>query len=130
AAERMARMVAGLGGPADLLEQAARHLPQAPVRREVPAPEAGHVAAMDGEALGLAVVRLGGGRLQKEDRIDPAVGLAGMVRLGQKLDRGAPLAVVHAATPEAAERAVREVQAAVTLGPAPEPLPLVLERIG
>ncbi|MEB3418361.1 thymidine phosphorylase [Salipiger marinus] len=130
AAERMGRMVAGLGGPADLLEQAARHLPQAPVRREVPAPEAGHVAAINGEALGLAVVRLGGGRLQTEDRIDPAVGLAGMVRLGQKLDRGAPLAVVHAATPEAAERAVREVQAAVTLGPAPDPLPLVLERIG
>ena len=130
AAERMGRMVAGLGGPADLLDRAARHLPQAPVRRDVPAPEAGHVAVIDGEALGLAVVRLGGGRLQKEDRIDPAVGLAGMVRLGQKLDRGAPLAVVHAATPEAAERAVREVQAAVTLGPAPEPLPLVLERIG
>ncbi len=53
AAERFARMVAALGGPADLLERPAASLPAAPVRRRVEA--AGTVAAVATRDLGLAV---------------------------------------------------------------------------
>ena len=71
AAERFGRMIASLGGPADLLERPHRHLPKAPVRHAVHLDRSGAVAAIDARALGLAVVGLGGGRRRVTDPIDP-----------------------------------------------------------
>jgi thymidine phosphorylase len=61
---------------------------------------------------------LGGGRVRPQDAIDFAVGLTGLVELGDKIEAGQPLAMVHARTQEAAEQAVREVQAAYQIGAA------------
>jgi len=130
AMDRFADMVVALGGPPDMAEDWRTHLPQAPVLGDVLAREAGHVAAMDGEALGLAVVALGGGRRVETDRIDPAVGLSDVVAHGQWVDKGQPLATIHAHDEGTAEQAARAVLAAVTLGEAPEPLALIRERIG
>ncbi|MFV0299937.1 MAG: thymidine phosphorylase [Paracoccus sp. (in: a-proteobacteria)] len=129
AAERFARMVAALGGPSDLLENPDSHLPAVPVIRPVPAPGRGHVAAIETEALGHAVVALGGGRVRAGDRIDPRVGLADILRIGQEAAPGQPLAMVHAADEAAADRAIRAVQAAFHLGEAPAPRPLILKDI-
>ncbi|EEX10117.1 thymidine phosphorylase [Ruegeria lacuscaerulensis ITI-1157] len=130
AAERFGRMMAAVGGPLGLVEDWARYLPEASVILEVTAQDEGYVSAMDGEALGLAVVALGGGRQVESDVIDPAVGLSGLVRLGDKVSAGTPLAVVHAAREDAAQRAAQAVRAAITIGPAPVPVPeLVQERI-
>ncbi len=129
AMERFARMIAALGGPPDMAEDWHTHLPKAPVVGEVVAPQAGYIAAMDGEALGLAVVGLGGGRRVETDRIDPAVGFTNMVGLGDQIAQGAPLCTVHAATEDAAEEAALAVQAAITIGDVPTPGPLIIERI-
>ena len=56
AAERFARMVTALGGPADLLEKPERHLAAAPIVKPVFAEAAGAVAEIDTRAVGLAVV--------------------------------------------------------------------------
>ncbi len=131
AAQAMGRMVAAQGGPLAFVEEWARFLPEAPVIREVPAPASGYITAMDGEALGLAVVALGGGRQVETDRVDPAVGLTDVLGLGAKVEKGQPLARVHAAREDAADAALRAVQAAITLGDAaPDPRPLVIERVG
>jgi thymidine phosphorylase len=125
AAERFGRMVKALGGPADLMERPDTHLAKAPIVVPVPAPASGYASATNCRSLGLAVVGLGGGRVRPQDAIDFAVGLTGLVELGQKIDAGQPLAMVHARTQDAAERAVREVQAAYTIGatqPANEPM--------
>jgi thymidine phosphorylase len=107
AAEVFARMVAAQGGPLRFVEEGLRLLPEAPVIVEVKAPVAGYVAAMDGHALGLTVVDLGGGRQVEGDRIDPAVGLSDMVELGARVEAGQPLARIHAARADAAERATQ-----------------------
>ncbi|MYM39055.1 thymidine phosphorylase [Duganella qianjiadongensis] len=112
AAERFARMVVALGGPADLMENPDRHLERAPIVVPVPALSAGYASSTDCRGLGLAVVSLGGGRRRAADPIDFAVGLTDLVGLGDKVEAGQPLAMVHARTQEAAEQAVREVQAA------------------
>jgi len=131
AAERFARMVAALGGPADLLETAERRLPQASVMRPVPAAAAGVVEAMDARALGLAVVRLGGGRRRPHDRIDPAVGLSHVLPLGTVVAKSDPLALVHAGDEAAAAQAVAEVAAAIRIGAASTAAsPVILERLG
>ncbi|MGY6411366.1 MAG: thymidine phosphorylase [Alkalilacustris sp.] len=129
AADRFDRMVAGQGGPRDFVACWRDHLPTAPVVRDVPAPAAGHVAAIDGTALGRVVVALGGGRRVEGDRIDPAVGLSALAPLGAAVGRGDPLARVHAADPAAAEAAVAAVAAAYRIGAAPPPSALVRDRL-
>ena len=131
AAERFARMVAILGGPADVLRDA--QLPTAPVQRTVPALRGGFVHSIDVRALGLAVVGLGGGRRLPADRVDPRVGLANVAPLGAAVMPGDALAVIHAASEPDAVAAVAAVQAAFTLGDsalaAPTPQPIVWQRI-
>ncbi|WP_424178670.1 thymidine phosphorylase [Yoonia sp. TsM2_T14_4] len=130
AMERFARMIAAMGGPPDMAEDWRTHLPAAPIMGEVTAPDSGHITAIDGEALGLVVVGLGGGRRIETDRINPSVGLTDMIGLGASVTRGQPLCTLHAATEEAAIDAARAVRAAITIGAAAVPGALVLERIG
>lgn len=130
AMERFEQMVAMMGGPHDLAGTWEERLPRAPVTLAVEAEEAGHVNAFDGEALGLAVVHLGGGRLAETDPVDPAVGLTQVVARGRRVERGDPLALVHARDEAAAQRAAEAVRGAIRIGAAPEPGPLVRERVG
>jgi len=129
AAEHFARMVAALGGPADLMEHPERHLATVPLVRPVFAEASGHVAAIDTRALGLAVVALGGGRTRAEDSIDPAVGLTDLVSLGARIETGQPLAMVHARSEAAVEAAAATVRSAYRLGAAAPCPPLIPERI-
>ncbi len=106
-------------------------LPRAPRTYAVPAPRAGHVVAVDAEAIGLAAVSLGAGRARVEDRVDPAVGLLVHRKLGDRVERGEPLCTVHEgdrSAPRAATSA--RLAAAWSIGDAPPPpRPLVLERL-
>jgi thymidine phosphorylase len=115
ALERFARMVAALGGPADLVENPARHLRAAPVQLPVPAPCDGWVGAVATRDVGLLVIELGGGRRQAADRIDHRVGFSGFASVGQQVRAGDPLAVVHAADAAAAQHAVQRLRALVTV---------------
>jgi len=120
AADRFARMVAALGGPADLLDRPDDHLPAAPVRREVRVPDAGRVVAQDVRALGLAVVALGGGRSRPTDAVDHRVGLTDVAGLGTPVGPGgAPLCIVHAADEDSAEQAAARIRAAMRIGEGP-----------
>lgn len=130
AAEGFGRMVAAQGGPTDFVERWADLLPAATVIRDVPSPFAGFVRAIDGQALGLAVVGLGGGRQREGDRVNPSVGLSDLAGIGQEIAAGEALCRVHAATEAQADQAMAQVQAAYALGadPVAEP-PLILQRI-
>jgi len=129
AAERFGRMVAGLGGPADLLERPDAHLARAPIVLDVPAPGGGFVSAIDARSLGLAVVALGGGRTSPGQGIDPAVGLDRFAELGARLARGEPLARVHAASRAAAQAAARTIAQAYTIAEVAPAAPVLIERI-
>jgi pyrimidine-nucleoside phosphorylase len=105
-------------------------LPAAPVVRLVPTPEAGFVQAIAATAIGQASLRLGAGRVRKEDEIDHAVGIVCLAKHGDAVEAGSPLAEVHARSDEAAERAVADVLAAYTVGPGhPPKQPIVLDVI-
>lgn len=130
AAEVFGRMVAAQGGPSDFVERWPDRLPAAPVMREVPALDDGYIVQIDGEALGHAVVRLGGGRLRQDDKINPSVGLSDLIGLGEEIGAGVPLCMVHATTEDAADAAVKAVQSAYRVGTsAPDEPPLILKRI-
>ena len=126
AAEVFERMVAALGGPADLLRRSHALLPTAPIQVEVPAPEDGYVGAIDVRALGLSVVRLGGGRSQPDQAIDHAVGLGAVLGRGDRVRRGEPLAVIHARTAADAAAVAAMVSSAFTLAEAaPAAVPML-----
>jgi thymidine phosphorylase len=131
AAERFARMVAGLGGPSDLLERPDTHLPLAPVRQVVAADRTGVVERMDVRRIGLAVVSLGGGRTRVEDPVDPSVGFTDVVGPGDRIESGDALAVVHARTIDAANLAADELRSAIVIGArsAGRPSVVVADRI-
>ena len=84
ARERLAAMVAAQGGDLDAPR------PLAPPQ-EVRAESGGHVRAIDAEALGLAVIELGGGRKRQGDSIDHAVGFEMLVRIGDAVEPGQPV---------------------------------------
>jgi thymidine phosphorylase len=114
--ERFARMVSALGGSADLMETYQQTLPEAPVIEPLYPDHPGSIQSIDMRAIGLSVVALGGGRRRAADAIDPAVGLSQLAQPGETVDRDRPLAVIHARDRSAAERAAREIRAAVTIG--------------
>lgn len=129
AAEIFAKMVTALGGPADLLERPQQYLAAAPVVEPVIAPYSGELQYTNTTGLGMAVVRLGGGRSHPSQQIDPAVGFSQIVAAGSQVVAGQPLAFVHAQTTAAAEVAKAEFLAACRLGSAALP-PLVHQVIG
>jgi thymidine phosphorylase len=131
AAERFAAMVAGLGGPADLLERPDAHLPVAPVTLAVEAGRGGFVTSHATRDLGLIVLDLGGGRHREGQPIDHGVGLDEIAGLGQEVaPEGRPLAVVHARDATSAQAAADAVRAAIAVGDhAPAPEPIVTEDI-
>ncbi|MDQ7080053.1 MAG: thymidine phosphorylase [Paracoccaceae bacterium] len=131
AAERFGRMVAALGGPADIIENAENILPRAAVVGEVGAPSDGFVQAIDTRALGMAVVGLGGGRQKQGDALDYRVGLQHMAGIGTHLSAGDPVALVHAADESALEAARQAVLGAYRFGSeVVEEPPLIRKRIG
>lgn len=110
AADVFARMVAGLGGPVDFLENAEKYLPKAEIIRPVYAREPGYVIQIDTRGVGVAVVELGGGRRVATDRIDHAVGFTALRRIGDQSNADQPLAILHANDEASADRAALQLQ--------------------
>ena len=103
-------------------------LPRAAVVQPVPAPASGYVQAIATTAVGLAALRLGAGRLRKEDAIDHAVGVVCLAKRGDAVQVGEPLAEVNARDEESAIRAVDEIAACYRIGDGePERKPIVLD---
>ncbi len=129
AAECFGKMVAGLGGPADFVENYDNYLEKAEIIKPVYATETGVVSAMDTRAIGMAVVSMGGGRRVATDEIDYAVGFDNFIRLGEVADSAKPLAVIHARTEEQREEAAKALRSAITVGGEYTPTPEVYRQI-
>jgi pyrimidine-nucleoside phosphorylase len=96
-------------------------LPTAAVVRELPADRGGYVADLGAVAVGQAALHLGAGRQTKDDIIDHAVGVVCLLKPGDRVAEGEPLAEIHAATEADANEAARELQAAYLLADEPPP---------
>ncbi len=127
AAEHFARMVALQGGPADLLDRPDKYLDKAPVVRPYESPASGCIEYIDTRMVGLCVVQLGGGRHSVEDLIDHRVGLSGLCHVGDQVQQGMPLAIIHAADETAWQAATKGLDAAIRVGRDTDTLPAVYE---
>jgi thymidine phosphorylase len=126
AAEIFARMAHMLGGPSDLLEKPDSYLPAAPAIRPVVSTQSGWLAACNSRDIGMSLIDLGGGRRHPDDRIDHRVGFSDILPLGTRVERGEPIAFVHAANDDAAEIAAAAFQANYTISDSAPALPPVI----
>ena len=131
AAQAFEAMVAGLGGPTDLLENPNSHLPKASFVADIIAEDSGIISSIDSRAIGIAVIGLGGGRLRSEDSIDPTVGFSDLAQLGDTITSGDRLGRVHAKSESDAQRASSLFIDAYTLAESADSLPqsAIIERI-
>lgn len=112
--EKFMALVAAQGGSAKDLENLAS-VQRAPVVQEIDAEKSGVVEEVDAGQLGQVALELGAGRNQKEDSIDPRVGLDQIVKVGESVTATSILARVHARDLESARRASAVVKGAVRI---------------
>jgi len=106
-------------------------LPRAPLVREIFAPRDGHVTALAALRIGTAALHLGAGRRSKDDAVDHAVGVVCLRKRGDRVERGQPLAEIHARDKTTALDAADRVLAAYEIGDeAPPARPIVLDTLG
>jgi pyrimidine-nucleoside phosphorylase len=91
--EKLEQIVEAQGGDPGVLHDPSQ-LPHAQHEDVVRAKRRGYVVRIDAFDIGTAALRLGAGRERKEDDIDPAVGLAVEVKVGDEVAPGQPLARV------------------------------------
>lgn len=131
AAECFNKMVAGLGGPKDFVENYDNYLPKAEIIKPVFADTTGIITEMDTRAIGMAVVAMGGGRRVATDQIDYAVGFDQFIKLGETVDNNSPIAVIHARNEQQWQEAAVAIKAVVKVGEAGsyKPTPNVYAQI-
>ncbi len=130
ALEQFRRIVNAQGGDTKRLESG-EALPRARLQVPLPGPSGGYVREVDAMGVALAALRLGAGRTRAEDAIDPAVGITGLVKIGERVEAGQPLAVLHANDEGALADAEQQVRAAIQIGHEPvDTPPLVAEIVG
>jgi pyrimidine-nucleoside phosphorylase len=72
-----------------------QRLPTARFHVNVTSPADGYINGTNCEQFGTALAMLGGGREKKEDSIDHAVGIEFRKRIGDRVEKGEPLATIH-----------------------------------
>lgn len=129
ALERFKKMVRHHGGNTDVIDDPGLFVPAAH-RSDYSAPRAGVVREVDADLIGRASLVLGAGRAKTTDVIDPAAGLSGLVKIGERVEAGQPLATLHAASRERIAEALLLVEQAFVIGGEPVQVPpLVLARM-
>ncbi|MGA0368454.1 MAG: thymidine phosphorylase [Kiritimatiellia bacterium] len=123
-------MVTAQGGDPALCDHPEKILPAAANREIYPAAEEGFVQDVDADAVGRAVLVLGGGRTKTADRVDHAVGISDLLQPGENVRKGQALCLLHSNDSRRADQARDLLKNAFTLGATPpESSPVILERI-
>ena len=108
-------MVAAQGGDVRVADDPGR-LPQTKLRKALASPRSGFVTNVDAMGVALAALRLGAGRARAEDKVDHAVGVDRLVKVGDPVKAGAPLCRIHARSAGAAKEASGMLLEAITVG--------------
>lgn len=129
AAEKLQALIAAQDGNPDVVEDLSL-LPQPPDFVVLEAPRDGYIAECDARRIGVAGIHLGGGRLRKEDEVDPAVGIWVFAKEGERVEQGQPLARIGWRDGAKLGAALEVLETAWTIADEPtDPKPLILEEV-
>lgn len=128
--EKFKILIEAQGGDVGILENPDR-LPTAPFIKPVLSPSSGYLSRVDARIVGETSVDLGAGRAKKSDSIDHAVGIEVLHNVGDYVEQGQPVFVVHANSAELLAEAKDRLLTALDWSEAPvDPLPLFYGVIG
>jgi pyrimidine-nucleoside phosphorylase len=125
AAAKFREIIEAQGGDAGVLDNPLQ-LPRATHVERVVATSAGFVSDVDPMKVALAALRLGAGRTKAEDAVDPAVGIAELVKVGERVEAGATVCVIHANDAAGLANARAMLADAIVLGHEPVTPPQLL----
>jgi pyrimidine-nucleoside phosphorylase len=121
------QLVIAQGGDVSFVDDSGK-LPKAALVQVVTAPRSGSLSQVQARTVGEASVALGAGRARKGDPLDYAVGFVIHHKVGDQIEKGAPLFTVHASDKDKLDEAVASVLAAHVIEDHPvPPLPLFYE---
>jgi pyrimidine-nucleoside phosphorylase len=92
ALELFRKVVEAQGGDPRVVDAPEQVLPRAEKRIPVAAVETGTVRALAAREIGMAALVLGAGRRRVADVVDPSAGVAIAAHVGERIDRGQPVA--------------------------------------
>ena len=117
------------GDPSTLADTAL--LPHATLVVPLESDSAGVVSEVNADRVGRAVLLLGGGRTKVTDTIDPAVGIANLCKVGDRVTSGQCLLNIHANDSEKLKVARDMVRRAIRVSPTLDQSPpaLIVETI-
>lgn len=129
ALEKFEEVIVAQDGDPRVLEDLSL-LPQAPEFVELEATRDGFVTECHARKIGVAGVQLGGGRLRKEDVVDPAVGIWVFAKEGEQIEQGQPLARIGWREGAKLGAAMDILETAWTIeDEMPEPKPLIIGEV-
>ncbi|MGO4888297.1 pyrimidine-nucleoside phosphorylase [Anaerobacillus sp. MEB173] len=102
ALEKFKTFVAAQGGNPEIVDDPSK-LPTAKYTIEVEAKEDGVISAITADKIGTAAMILGAGRATKESKIDLAVGVVLLKKIGDNVKKGESLATIHSNQEEVAD---------------------------
>lgn len=111
ALNKLRQMVAAQGGDVRMIDDPSL-MPQAKYTYELKAAKTGYIAVIDAERIGHASVMLGAGRLTKDAPIDLGVGIVLIKKIGDMVNAGDVLAVIHANDEQLLKAVIQEVELA------------------
>jgi len=130
ARDALRRMIEAQGGDTGAFDDRSL-LPHATLRHPVLAASDGYMSQLDALTVARASIVLGAGRERKGDPIDLAVGVRLGAKIGDRVSRGEPLAVLHANDESRLPEAERILRGGIQLSTTPaRPPPVILERLG
>jgi pyrimidine-nucleoside phosphorylase len=128
---KFGEIVEAQGGDRRVIDDPTGILPAAAQQVPLLALRSGIVQDVDAMAVALAALKLGAGRARAEDAVDPAVGVTGLVKVGETVEAGQPLAIIHANDDDSWASAEVFLRDGILIGDnAVIASPLVVGRIG
>ena len=129
ALELFGAVIEAQGGDPQVIENRSM-LDRAPLRHEVRSDRDGVVHRCDALELGVASVRLGGGREKKEDIVDAGVGITLAAKRGDTVAVGDPLAIISYRDEARLDAAMPYLERAWDIHDDPVPdIPLVIDEV-
>jgi pyrimidine-nucleoside phosphorylase len=129
ALEKFKELVQAQGGDVSYIDHPEK-FPQAKHIRKLPAPKRGYVHTINAAMIARGVHLLGAGREQAHDKIDYAVGVSEIKKVGTQVKQGEPLMMIHYDDEAKLEQSLEYFKNAYRLAPKrPTPPPLIVERV-
>ncbi len=129
ALEKFKELVQAQGGDVSFIDHPEK-FPQAKHIRKLPAPKRGYVHTINAAMIARGVHLLGAGRELPHDKIDYAIGVSEIKKVGTQVKQGEPLMMIHYDDEAKLEQSLEYFKNAYRLAPKrPTPPPLIVERV-